>query len=115
MGHVLRLKIFAAAVLLAGALPVCADVKSDYDAKWGAREKKATIPGDRAKLANDLMDNVEEIVAGKKRKRDSLDKAEAQIAALRGDRRDEVMLLSQKAYQLGAKQRESYAAAARAL
>ncbi|MCL2647071.1 MAG: hypothetical protein FWD61_08710 [Phycisphaerales bacterium] len=93
-----------------------ADAKSDYQASWSAREQKATTSAERIKLANDLMDKANETATGRKAgSGDSLAKSQHALESLRDSKRDDVMILCEKAYEFGSRQRDSYAAAARAL
>jgi hypothetical protein len=116
---IINKKLLAMAIALLAvaysAPRILADAQSDYDRNWSAREKKATTPGERTKLATELMDAADDLILGKKTKKDTLSKSQSAIEALRGAKRDEVMILCKKAYELGSKQREGYAPAARAL
>src|SRR5690242_6916087 len=100
------------AYAVALAPPLRGDVQADFDSRWAAKERRATVPSERVKLANDLIEAADDLALGRKKK-ESLAKAEDALAKLKGDRREEVKLLCHKAYQYGSKQRESYAAAAR--
>jgi hypothetical protein len=94
-----------------------ADAKDDYARVWGPKEKRAQIPADRTKLAEELMDAANKVIDGARpRKRGTriADQSDS-LQSLKGDPREEVIILCTKAYEVGSKQREGYAPAARAL
>jgi hypothetical protein len=104
---------------MAMAAPASADsaAQADYNRAWGTRERQAVTPAQRVKLANDLMAAVDKAVHAKPaRKKEGKSGDEgSEVASLAGKKRDEVLLLCTKAYEIGTKQREGYPPAARAL
>jgi hypothetical protein len=102
-------------VLVAPAF-VRADPASDYQRNWTSKEKNARTPAERSRLANDIFKSVNGMISKRgKRDKESIFDMEKDLSSIREGQKEEILYLCNKTYEIGSKQQDGYAPAAKAL
>jgi hypothetical protein len=107
--------LLASLVLIAPAL-VRADAQSDYERNWATKEKNARTSAERSRLANEMIKSVNGMISRRsKGGKDTIFELQKDLSSISGSQKDEIIFLCNKTYEIGSKQQDGYAPAARAL